>query len=64
MTEPRTHLQEGNGSWTRQELVIMRMALAEFRVEVGPGEPELAARVDAVLRGPGERFVIVPVEDE
>ena len=40
----------------------MRMALEEFRDEYGPGRADLAERVDAVLRGPGEEFVIVPAE--
>lgn len=47
--------------WTRNEMVTLAWALAEFRDETGPGKPELAERVNTVLRGPGENFVIVPV---
>ena len=50
--------------WTRQDLVVMAMALEEFRTESGPGERALADRVNSVLRGPGDLFVIVPVEKQ
>jgi hypothetical protein len=50
--------------WTRDDLVTVAMALEEFRDEYGPGRRDLADRVNAVLRGPGERFAIVPVDED
>lgn len=56
-------LPSARSEWTRRELVSLAMALEEYEVECIPPRHDLSDRVHAVLRGPGERFVIVPVEE-
>jgi hypothetical protein len=50
--------------FTRRELVSLVRALEEYEAECIPPRRDLSERVNAVLRGPGERFAIVPVEED